>query len=325
MNILVCSAGRRVKLVQYFKKELDEIGGKVIAVDCDLTAPALSFAHHFEVVPRISDPNYLPVIKQICNKYQVTAILSLIDPELSLLAGWKDEFSEIGTIAIISDKKVVDMTFDKYRTYQFLKENDFPYIPTFITYQDVCNALINKEIQFPLMVKPRMGSASIGLCKVYSLVELETALHSSKEPVIIQPFIEGNEYGVDCYIDLLTEKVTNIFLKRKIKMRAGETDKSVAIKNVKLLNLIEQFVNKMKPRGPIDIDCFETSNGFVITEVNPRFGGGYIHAHEAGQNFVKNIIRNLQGKENDVQLNNYIEGTILIKWDDCVFITEKTE
>ena len=59
MNILICSAGRRVKLVKYFKDELLKIGGKVVAADCDSSAPALYFADSAEIVPRITDREYL--------------------------------------------------------------------------------------------------------------------------------------------------------------------------------------------------------------------------------------------------------------------------
>ncbi|MEH7331275.1 carbamoylphosphate synthase large subunit, partial [Neobacillus drentensis] len=91
MNILICSVGRRVKLVEYFKKEVHELNGKVIAVDCDITAPALHHADVFEIVPRIDHPDYIPRIKELCYKYKINGVLSLIDPELPLLASYKGE------------------------------------------------------------------------------------------------------------------------------------------------------------------------------------------------------------------------------------------
>src|SRR5699024_12102535 len=59
MNILVTSAGRRVKIIEYFKESLSELNGKVIATDCDMNAPAIHFADNYEIVPRIDDPNYI--------------------------------------------------------------------------------------------------------------------------------------------------------------------------------------------------------------------------------------------------------------------------
>ncbi|NRD76320.1 ATP-grasp domain-containing protein [Bacillus sp. BRMEA1] len=319
MNILLCSAGRRVKLVRYFKEELSKFGGKVVATDCDPSAPALYFADHAEMVPRITDPTYIDHIKQICKKFEINAVLSLIDPELSLLAEYKEEFERENIKIIISDKDVVNICFDKYRTFQFLQEHSLPAVPTYQQLSEILFDIENNQLRFPLIMKPKNGSASMGITIIHSQEELCSLWKDSGE-LIVQPFIEGSEYGVDCYVDLLSYKAVNIFCKRKIRMRAGETDKSVAVNDQELLELINKLVDTLKPIGPIDIDCFKTEKGFVISEINPRFGGGYPHAHEERQNFVRNIIHNLKGLPNQIAVGNYPEGSIMIKFDDVMVI-----
>lgn len=319
MNFLICSAGRRVKLIKYFKEELNKIGGKVIAIDCDPTAPALYHADIGEIVPPINATNYIPRLKEICKKHDVSAILSLIDPELALLAEYKNEFMKENIKVIVSDKDIVDICFDKLSTYHFLEKNDIPAVPSYLNIDVVVSELENKKLNFPLIVKPRTGSASIGVTKVNSIDEL-TSIYNQTDDLIVQPFMAGDEYGVDCYVDLLNCQPTDIFCKRKVKMRAGETDKSVAIKDPTLFNLIEKLLITLCPMGPIDVDCFKTEDGFVVSEINPRFGGGYLHAHESGRNFVKAIINNLQGVANDSQMGNYQEGTVMIKFDDVMLI-----
>ncbi|MBS4179130.1 ATP-grasp domain-containing protein [Lederbergia citrea] len=319
MNILICSAGRRVKLVQYFKEELHKINGKVIAVDCDFTAPALYHADIFEVVPRINRPNYIDHIMELCDKYKVNGILSLIDPELSLLANFKEEFERKNISVIVSDKEIVDMCYDKYLTSQWLLENNIPSVPTYINIDKVLKDIRNKKIDFPLIVKPKNGSASLGINKVNSIKKLEFFRNEAQDWVV-QPFIVGEEFGVDCYIDLITQKPTNIFMKRKINMRAGETDKSIATRDEILKKLIEKLILTLKPIGPIDIDCFKTENGYMISEINPRFGGGYLHAHEMGQSFVRNIINNLLGESNEQNLGDYKEGSTMVKYDHYIVI-----
>lgn len=85
MNILILSAGTRDKVVQYFKKEVGA-EGRVVATDCSNLAPAVYDADRFYLVPRITAPDYLDVVLDICKKEQITGVFSLIDPELSLLA-----------------------------------------------------------------------------------------------------------------------------------------------------------------------------------------------------------------------------------------------
>jgi carbamoyl-phosphate synthase large subunit len=317
MNILICSVGRRVKLVEYFRAELQKMNGKLIAVDCDPTAAALYHANIFEIVPRIDDPTYIYHIKKLCKKYNVKAVLSLIDPELTILASVKDEFENDDIQIIVSEREVIDICFNKYLTYQFLHEIGIPTVPTYCDMDQVIKDLEYGIIDFPLIVKPRNGSASLGIQKVFTVKELK-ALNKSYYDFIVQPFIVGEEYGVDCYIDMLSKETTNIFIKKKLKMRAGETDKSISIIDLELKLLIEKLVHVIKPIGPIDIDCFKTNDGYLISEINPRFGGGYPHAHEMGQNFVCNIINNLKGIHNEKYSSDYETGKTMVKFDDLL-------
>ncbi|MEW8986744.1 MAG: ATP-grasp domain-containing protein [Bacillus sp. (in: firmicutes)] len=319
MNILICSVGRRVKLIEYFKNELMLVGGKIVAVDCDPTAPALYHADCFEVVPRIDHPDYIHEIKEICKKHRIDGILSLIDPELSLLASVKAELAQEGVNVIVSGQTVVDLCYDKYETAKFLQEHNLPAVPTYVDINEVITDINEGRLKFPLIVKPRFGSASIGIHKVTALRELKV-FQNDEQVWIVQPFINGEEIGCDCYVDLLSEQTTNIFMKKMIRMRAGETDKSIAIKDSSLKMMIERLIAVLKPLGPIDIDCFKTESGYNISEINPRFGGGYLHAHEMGQNFVKNIIRNLKGEQNEKNHEDYKEGSTLIKFDHFIVI-----
>ncbi|GIN20934.1 MAG TPA: carbamoylphosphate synthase large subunit [Bacillus bacterium] len=318
MNILICSVGRRVKLIQYFKEELHKVGGKVVAVDCDQTAAALHHADMFEIVPRIDHPDYIPYLKKLCEKYNIKGVLSLIDPELSLLAHVKEEFENDGIKIVVPDKRVVDICYDKYRTYEFLLANDIPPVPTYIDINDLKNDLNHKKIQFPLIIKPRNGSASIGIYKVNCIEELEP-FKAEHQDYIFQPYMGREEFGADCYIDLLSKEATNVFLKRKLNMRAGETDKSIAIKDPMLKQVVERLIVALRPVGPIDIDFFRTENGYSVSEINPRFGGGYLHAHEMGQNFVENIINNIRGETNSIA-GEYEEGSTMVKYDHVMVI-----
>ncbi|MCM3600535.1 ATP-grasp domain-containing protein [Robertmurraya korlensis] len=319
MNILLCSVGRRVKLVEYFKAACNERNGKIIAIDCDSTAAALYFADEYEIVPRIDHPEYISIVKHLCRQYEISAILSLIDPELSLLATHKEEFELEGVTVVVSNPDVIETSFDKYLTYEFLKANNLPFVPTYTDYNQVINEVQNNNLEFPLIAKPRHGSASIGITKVHNMKELEV-LKEESQKIVIQPFLKGEEYGVDCYVDIISKETISIFLKKKLRMRGGETDKSVSIVDPALRTLIEQLLKALGPIGPVDVDCFMTNNGYVISEINPRFGGGYLHAYEAGQNFVKYIIKNICGNKNIPNENVYKEGTILVKYDSFIIM-----
>lgn len=318
MNILILSVGTRNKIVQYFKETLDS-NGKIFATDASELAPALYEADEYYIVPRIDEPGYLETILEICQKNNITGILSLIDPELSLLANNKDKFLEIGTTPIISEKAFIDFSFDKYEFYKHLTEEGFPTVKTYQSIAKFKNDLANGKISYPVFVKPNKGSASININKVEDDAQLDLLFNTS-EDLIIQEFMDGEEYGIDAYIDLISGEVISLFIKKKIVMRAGETDKSVSVHDEKLSELIINFLNSSGYRGIVDIDVFKVDGQYYISEVNPRFGGGYPHAYECGVNVPKMIVKNLRDIKNKISHMDYKENVFMMKYNDLKII-----
>ena len=322
MNILILSAGTRNKVVQYFKKEIGD-RGIVVATDCSNLAPAVYDADKFYLVPRMTAPDYLDTILDICKKEKIDGVFSLIDPELSLLAKEKERFLQIGTTPIISDYDLVETCFNKYKMYELFKEMNIPTAKCYLSIEQFQQARAVGEIDYPVFVKPVCGSASMHINKVSSDEELEGLFHMYDD-LMIQEFMDGTEFGADVYIDMLSGKVTSLFVKEKIKMRAGETDKSVSVKDESLFEQIVSFAENAGFMGMIDIDIFKVGNTYYFSEVNPRFGGGYPHAYEAGVNMPKQVLNNLAGKENPAEVGNYKAGICMMKYNE-VMIRDMSE
>ncbi len=321
-NILILSAGTRNKVVQYFKREM---AGKVIATDCSDLGPAVYDADKAEMVSRIDAPGYIDEIIRICKKEKISGVFSLIDPELSLLAKNADRFTSIGVTPIVSSYELCETSLDKFRMYDMLCKLG---IPTARCYPsiDIFEASRQAgETDFPVFVKPQKGSASININEVRSR-EMLTALFHDFDGLMIQDYMHGQEYGADVYIDMISGKCVSIFLKKKIKMRAGETDKSVSCRNDNLFKQLATFVETVGYRGMIDIDLFynEDEDTWYLSEVNPRFGGGYPHAYECGVNFPKFIINNLEGRENPVSIGDYRDGIYMMKYNELKVMPEES-
>lgn len=316
MNILILSAGTRNKVVQYFVRTLNGTG-QVIATDMSDLAPAIYEADKYYIVPRMTAPEYLDVILDICKKEKIVGVLSLIDPELSLLAENREKFEAIGTTVIGSSYVLCEMSLDKFQMYNWLQSRGYrcakSYMDKETFFADVEAGLIN----YPVFVKPARGSASISISKVYDR-EMVEILFAHEDGLMIQEFLDGQEIGADVYIDMVSHEVVSIFTKKKLKMRAGETDKAVSFKDEKLFTLIEQFVKDAGYNGQIDIDIFDVDGEYYISEVNPRFGGGYPHAFESGADHMKLIINNLAGKANDCVIGQYEDGIYMMKYNEVM-------
>ncbi|MDU3212201.1 ATP-grasp domain-containing protein [Anaerococcus sp.] len=316
-NVLITSVGTRNKIIQYFKENSKE-EGKVIATDMSKLAPAIYEADAYYIVPRITDSNYIDIIFDICKKEKIDGILSLIDPELSLLAKNEKKFKEIGVTVVGSPVECCELSLDKMNMYQWLKEHDYNCAKSYLDKNDFYKDLENGDIYFPVFVKPHDGSASILINKVDSKKQVDL-LFEEHDGLMIQEFLNGQEIGADVYIDLISGEVVSIFTKKKLLMRAGETDKSISFKDERLFELIEKFVKEAGFRGQIDIDIFDVDGEYYISEVNPRFGGGYPHAYECGVNNMKLILNNLNNIKNKKDIS-YEDGVYMMKYNEVSII-----
>lgn len=317
-NILILSAGTRNKVVQYFKKALNG-DGQVVATDCSNLAPAIYDADKHYIVPRMTDEGYLDVILDICKKEQITGVLSLIDPELSFLAENVDKFAKIGTKVIGSSYELCERSLDKFEMYKWLVDNGYKCAKSYMNKEEFFADLDDGTAKFPVFVKPARGSASISISKVTDR-ETVDLLFAHEDGLMIQEFLDGQEIGADVYIDMISGEVVSIFTKKKLKMRAGETDKAVSFKDEKLFELIKEFVDRAGYRGQIDIDIFDINGEYYISEVNPRFGGGYPHAYESGSDHMSLIVNNLNGKVNECVIGMYKENTYMMKFNELKVI-----
>lgn len=323
MNILILSCGTRNKIVQYFRKAVNSIGGYLIAADCSELAPALYDADKYYIVPKINEIDYIDVVLDICRKEKVNGILSLIDPELGLLAENTAQFKSINTIVLGSSKSLCEMSLDKYQMYEWLTNHGYNCAKSFLDEQSFLDEINAGKVFYPVIVKPAKGSASMGISKANDSKTLDF-LMNQEDGMMIQEYLDGQEIGADVYIDLISGEVVSVFTKKKIKMRAGETDKAVSFKSGRLFDFIEKFVEEVGYRGPIDIDLFEIEEEYYISEVNPRFGGGYPHAYACGVDHMKMIVENLAGRTNKKQIGNYDEDIFMMKYCEVAIKSGQT-
>ena len=315
MNILITSAGTRGYLIRYFKKILRE-KGKIFAADCSKYSPALYNADNYFIVPPASDKNYIDELFNICQKNDVKGVISLNDVELPLLAQYKSKFMEKGIKLVVSDLETIDVCYDKYKTFKFLKENKFPFPKTFISLNEVLMEIKSKTIKFPLLIKPRKGSGAVGIKEVFNIKELQNGFNE-KENLIIQEFIQGDQYGIDVFSNSSLVPIS-IFAKKVIRIIAGVADKEVTVYDAKMIDYIRNLIGKLGLYGPGDIDLIKRRNEYVVLEINPRFGGGYPIAHVVGANFPKKIIRLINGDLLEADFRRYPDNIVMMKQHEIV-------
>lgn len=311
MNVLLTSVGRRAYMVKYFQNVLGA-EGKVHVSNSDDKTVAFHYADYSVITPLIYDDEYIPFLLNYCKENNIDIIVSLFDIDLLILAKNKEKFAEIGTRVIVSEPELISICNDKWKTYLYLKENGFNVPKTYLSLSKVMLALESGELHYPIVVKPRFGCGSIAL----SIAEDEMALlyyysrntravnrtylkyesAGEEEKIIYQECLNGQEYGVDIINDL-NGNYRNSIVKKKIAMRAGETDIAELLNEPAISAEAERLGRLTKHIANMDCDVFLVDGKPYILEMNARFGGGYPFSHVGGCNLPQAIVEWSKGNE----------------------------
>lgn len=316
INILFTSSGRRVSLIKKFKGLVEhDMSVKVITADFNINVATTSISDKHYKVPKVKDREYMDEIIEICKREKVNLLIPLIDTELEVFAEHKGKFSDIGVLIMLSSKQLIDITFDKLKTYEFFTQNHIP-TPMVFDEEDV----LNKVLEYPLIIKPRNGSSSIGVTKINNREELVFFQKYIKNP-IIQEFVSGEEYTVDVMLDLYGN-IKTIVPRLRLETRAGEVSKGVTKKDYQLIEGVKSVVEKLPGAiGCITLQLFKKENGELsFIEINPRYGGGIPLSIEAGAHFPLWTIQMLQGNVfNEMDLS-WRDNYAMFRYDDAIFM-----
>lgn len=329
MNVLLSAVGRRAYLVEYFKQIVNPFGGKVYATNTTEIATGYLAADDKEIVPPSSSKEYIPVMINLCKKWNIKLLFSLHDWDAPVIARNKDKFLAIGTVPVMANADILAKCLDKYQTFLVANEIGVQTPMTMLLTEENIEKVAS-NVLYPLIIKPRWGQGSIGLFKVNSKEEMlyafklsliEAKKFSSTCPeidplepqILAQQCICGEEFGCDIVNDL-TGKFQKAFVKHKFGMRSGETDVAESVLMPKIEEYAEKIAVWSKHLGCMDSDFIVSKDGKpYLIELNPRFGGGYPFTHCAGANIPLACVNWAQGIHNSEWCVNYKEGIRVFK------------
>lgn len=337
-NVLLTCVGRRNYLVRYFEEALAG-RGEVFGADASPDAAGLRETHRAFVVPTVDEVGYVDHLLHLCRDHKVRLLISLNDLELPVLAERAADFHAIGTIPVVSSPGVIELCFDKWATYSFLRDHGIQVPRTFLTLKEADAALERGQISFPLIIKPRWGTASIGIDFPQDREELEMTytllrkrlsrtilgqLHKAdpNRCVLIQEMLPGQEYNLDIINDLKGQTVAAL-VKRKLTMRAGETERALALRHEELEAVGMKVGQAVGHVGNLDCDVFHTDQGFFVIDLNPRFGGGYPFSHVAGANLPAALIAWALDEVPDPRWFQIQTSTLATKCDKIVVVRQE--
>lgn len=264
-------------------------------------------------MPDIVSPEYVPTLVSLCREQYVNAILSFYDPDINTLSQHLDEFRDIGVLPLLPSPEANDVSFDKYRTYHFLKGRGFNTPFTFLSLEEAYSAVDVGEVEFPLIVKPRCVDASRNVFRARNFKELDVFFHYVPD-MLIQELITGQEYTC-CICNDLQGKVISVVPRRKMNTHGdgvADFETCDASNLIKVGLRIGEELGCLGHVGPLNADFFLQDNSVVILDINPRFGSGYPLSHLAGADFPLLIVKMIRGERIEPSVGRFRPGVVMM-------------
>jgi carbamoyl-phosphate synthase large subunit len=309
LNVLVAAAGRRTSLVRAFVEEARARGGRVLASDVDPLAPALYLADVALKIPRTGDPSYIEALLEAVARYAILLIIPTIDTDLPVLAQTRAEFVALGCRVVVSSESFVAITLDKHQAGVTFGSKGIQVPRSWLPPLDQVGQLPSR-----IIVKPRRGSASQDVYHV-AREKLDVISGLMVDPMV-QEVLTGPEITIDALLDFEGRPIHYV-PRRRIRTSGGESIQGVTLDHDPLLeDWIEhvlELTSAMGALGPLTIQAFLTPSGPVLSEINPRFGGGFPLALAAGGAYPAWLLEMVAGRRVPPRLGEYESGLYMTR------------
>ncbi len=303
VNVLFLGGAKRVSLAEHLisaGKKLD-LDITIFSYELDERVPLASIGTIIKG-KKWSDIELFPDLLKIISENRISIVLPFVDPaiEVAILLKHYNKKLFIPTCC----KEICHIMYDKLLSEKWFLEKELPIPPSYSMVE---------QLNFPVIVKPRRGSASKGIIIIDN--EEQWNKLENKDNYIIQKYIANREeYTVDCYITT-SGKIISIVPRLRIQTAGGEVVNSETRKDKNLIAISKKILESGDFKGPITIQFLRDKNteATYIMEVNPRLGGGVITSIGAGADITEFILRNYLGEELQ-PCDNWKDKTLMTRY-----------
>lgn len=319
ITLVFSCVGRRVELMQAFRAAARRLGValRLVGVDSDVTAPALSCVDVPVIAPRVSEPAYIPALLDTIRAHAADALIPTTDTDLQQISLHRDEIADLDCIPMIAKPEIIRICRDKIATYEHLRAHNIDTPETHLPHQ--LEALATKR--FPLFIKPRCGSASQWVHKITDQLDLDYYLQRVADP-IVQQFVDGTEHTLDVYVGL--QGIPRCVVPRaRWQVRTGEVSKGVVVKDLAVMSAGKAVVESLgqSVRGLVTLQCIVTREKRIrFIEINPRFGGGAPLGIAAGADYPGWLLQEMLGQTPQIAFDGFQHGLCMLRYDWSVFL-----
>jgi carbamoyl-phosphate synthase large subunit len=309
--VLFTCAGQRVDIVTAFR----EAGATTVAADADQLAPALYHADHHAIVPRVDDPFYADALRNLVELHDVRLIVPLTDLDHLVLAEARESLG--GAVVLVPGIETIERCSDKYRAHTFFEEQGIGSPPTWLPTE------LPENLRFPVLVKARKGFGSRHIYRADNQTELDFFLRYTTADSMVQSACHGTEFSIDVFCDLDGRCLAAV-PRTMIESKGGESIKGMTIKDADLIDFGVRVSEALRIIGPANVQCFREPDGELqVTDVNPRFGGGFPLPTAAGSRYPELALALAAGEHLEPRLGDFRVGVVMTRFFSEVILEER--
>jgi carbamoyl-phosphate synthase large subunit len=308
--VLFTCAGQRVDIVTAFSRA----GATTIATDVNQLAPALYHADRHALVPRVDDPGYVAALRDLVVLHDVRLIVPLTDLDHLQLAQARDELG--GAVVLVPNIETIHRCSDKFLAHGFFVDQGIGSPETWLPGE------LPDELPYPVLVKARRGFGSRHIYRATNRAELDFFLDYTTADSMVQALCSGEEFSIDVFCDLSGRCLAAI-PRTMIESKGGESIKGMTIKDEQLIDFGRKVSEALGIIGPANVQCFrEPDGGLAVTDVNPRFGGGFPLPTAAGSRYPELALALANGEQPAPRLGEFREGVVMTRFFAQVILEE---
>jgi carbamoyl-phosphate synthase large subunit len=177
-----------------------------------------------------------------------------------------------------------------------------------------------EDLRYPVLVKARKGFGSRHIYRAENSAELEFFLRYTAADSMVQAVCLGTEFSIDVFCDLDGRCLAAV-PRTMIESKGGESIKGMTIRDDELIRFACRVSEALPIIGPANVQCFREPNGELqVTDVNPRFGGGFPLPTAAGSRYPELALALANGERPEPRLGEFREGIVMTRYFSQVIL-----
>lgn len=256
-------------------------------------------------------------ILDIAKKFNIDIVMPLTDFSAKVSSLYKEKIEKYSFV-VVNSWEIHNMAYDKYETMKFCMKNNIPCIKTMLNVNSL-NDILNSEIGFPIVIKPKSSHGAIGFNIVYSENELEKINKKIKgdfQNYIFQEYIPQSDlqYEMAIYADRNSNVCTSVLFEKNrwFPVKGGSSTFNMSVYDEEISNICNSLMTKLGWKWTADIDLItDPRDGLTkVLEINPRVSASVKIVFLANVNIAKQILESFANNK-VTEYSTYKEGVRL--------------